>query len=155
MKKIFYFDLEGTVIEDWHDPLLCNVQKVRDFIAKNEINEIHIFSAAIWNERDKNVFFKSMKQCLEGAFAVQIVSWPSMEEVWKNTQWKAVKFDDVMEMIAMIGKKRMFEDWCKWMHHKDSHCFLLDDSFDDEVLINTVLNTRIEVVNIINYKILS
>ena len=153
MKKIFYFDLEETIIESWHDPLLCNVGKVRDFIAKNNIEQIHIFSAAIWNDVDKHTFEKSLKIFLEGVFNIEILSWPSMEDVWKETQWKTVKFDNVMEMIAMIGKKRMFEDWCKWMHHKDSHCVLLDDSFEDEIIINRVHNTQIEVVNIINYKI--
>lgn len=153
MKKIFYFDLEETVIESWHDPLLCNVKKVRDFIAKNNIEQIHIFSAAIWNDRDKNTFEKSLKPFLEGVFNIEILSCPSMEDVWKETQWKTVKFDNVMEMIAMIGKKCMFEDWCKWKHHKDSHCVLLDDSFEDEIIINRVHNTQVEVVNIINYKI--
>ena len=147
-QKIFYFDLEETVITSWEEALLCNKHKVDSFIAQNDVKEIHIFSAAIWNDRDKEVFEKQLKNWLENIFDVKILSWPSMTDVWKETNWKMVKFENVMELISTIGKKRMFEDWCKIKHHRDSHCVLLDDSFEEEILINKVHNTVIEVVDI-------
>ena len=146
--KVFFFDLEETVIECWSNPILCNKDKIISFIQQNNVEEVHIFSAAIWDDRDKSIFEKTLKSWLEDTFNIKILSWPSMTEVWKETQWKICKFENVQEIIAMIGKKRMFEDWCKIKHHKDSHCILLDDSFDEEVLFNKVHNTAIEVVDV-------
>lgn len=147
-QKVFYFDLEETLITSWVDTLLCNKEKVEAFIKQHNVKEVHIFSAAIWDDYDKNIFEKNLKGWLEGVYNISIVSWPSMKDVWAKTNWKTVKFDNVSEFIMIIGKKRMFEDWCKLMHHRDSHCILLDDSFEEESLINKVHNTIIEVVDI-------
>lgn len=147
-QKVFYFDLEETLITSWVDTLLCNKEKVEAFIKQHNVKEVHIFSAAIWDDYDKNIFEKNLKGWLEGVYNISIVSWPSMKDVWARTNWKTTKFDNVSEFITLIGKKRMFEDWCKLMHHRDSHCILLDDSFEEESLINKVHNTIIEVVDI-------
>lgn len=147
-QKVFYFDLEETLITSWVDTLLCNKEKVEAFIKQHNVKEVHIFSAAIWDDYDKNIFEKNLKGWLEGVYNISIVSWPSMKDVWAKTNWKTVKFDNVSEFIMIIGKKRMFEDWCKLMHHRDSHCILLDDSFEEESLINKVHNTIIEVVDV-------
>lgn len=148
LPKFFYFDLEETLIDSWVDTLLCNKEKVEAFIKQHNVKEVHIFSAAIWDDYDKNIFEKNLKGWLEGVYNISIVSWPSMKDVWAKTNWKTVKFVNVSEFIMIIGKKRMFEDWCKLMHHRDSHCILLDDSFEEESLINKVHNTIIEVVDI-------
>lgn len=147
-KKIFYFDLEETLITSWVDTLLCNKQKVEAFIKHHNVKEVHIFSAAIWDDFDKTTFEKNLKEWLEGVYNISIISWPSMKDVWAKTNWKTVKFDNVSEFIMLIGKKRMFEDWCKITHHRDSHCILLDDSFEEEILTNKNHNTIIEVVDI-------
>lgn len=152
MDKIFYFDLEETVIESWTDPILVNKTTIERFIEENGIKDVHIFSAAIWNDRDKHIFERDLKSWLERVFNINIVSWPSMEDAMKETCWKGTIFENVTEFLCMLGKKRAFEDWCKMKHHRDSHCILLDDSFEDEVLTNRVHNTIIEVVNIIEYR---
>lgn len=127
---------------------MCNKQKVEAFIRQNNVKEVHIFSAAIWDERDKTTFEKNLKTWLENVFNISILSWPSMYDVWQETQWKRFAFDSVSELISKVGKKRMFEDWCKIMHHRDTHCILLDDSFEEEILFNKVHNTIIEVVDV-------
>ncbi len=147
-QKVFYFDLEETLITSCVDTLLCNKEKVEAFIKQYNVKEVHIFSAAIWDDYDKNIFEKNLKEWLEGVYNISIISWPSMKDVWAKTNWKTVKFDNVSEFIMIIGKKRMFEDWCKLIHHRDSHCILLDDSFEEESLISKVNNTIIEVVDI-------
>jgi len=152
MNKVFYFDLEETVIESWFDPILVNKATIESFIEENNIKDIHIFSAAIWNEQDKHIFERDLKTWIEQVFNINILSWPSMEEVMKESCWKNAIFEDVTEFLCMIGKKRAFEDWCKIKHHRDTHCILLDDSFEDEILTNSVHNTKIEVVNILRLK---
>ena len=53
MKKVWFFDLEETIIRSWNDPILINKDRVTRFIEENGIKEITIFSAAIWHENDK------------------------------------------------------------------------------------------------------
>ena len=151
MKKKFFFDLEETVIESWDNPLLVNKTKVESFIHENNISEVSIFSAAIWDDNDKVVFERQLKPWIESVFDIKIIDWPSMTDVWDKTAWKGTQFENVTEMISLVGKKRLFEDWCK-VHHRGLFCTLLDDSFDDEIIINHSKNVIIQVVNILTLK---
>ena len=97
--KIF-LDLEGTVIDTWDDRNLCNIERVKAFLGDTE--EVHIFSAAIWDDKDKRTFAEEIKPALEQALDVSIMTWPSMEDVWRKTTWKGTRFEEVQEMIALL-----------------------------------------------------
>lgn len=73
MDKIFYFDLEETVIESWTDPILVNKATIERFIEENGIKDVHIFSAAIWNDRDKQIFERDLKSWIERVFSINIL----------------------------------------------------------------------------------
>jgi FMN phosphatase YigB (HAD superfamily) len=152
MDKVWVFDLEETVIQSWDNPVLCNVDRVRTFIKDNNIKDVHIFSAAIWNEQDKHHFEVKLKSFLENAFEINIVSWPSMEDAWKNSHWHGTFFEGVCELLTLIGKKRLFEDWCMWNALAGSHCVLLDDSFGNTVLTNYDTNIVIETVDVLKLR---
>ena len=49
-----FFDLEDTIIDSWQNQTLVNVHKVRKYISDNNIKDVVIFSAAVWNDKDKN-----------------------------------------------------------------------------------------------------
>ena len=139
-----FLDLEGTVIVSWDDQRLINLDTTRALIAHQCVDELHIFSAAIWNEADKRSFERELKPRLEDALDMPILSWVSMEEVWKNTPWATVKFDSVCELVSVIGKRLMYYEWCKATQKTD--CLLLDDSFQTESLVTS--QQTIAILNI-------
>lgn len=145
--KVF-LDLEGTVINNWDDALLLNkCLDIRSWLKCNRVKEVAIFSAAIWNEADKQRFEKVIKPFLEDALDVKIMEWPSMEDVWKSTTWKGVGFENVCEMISLIGKKRMFEDWCL-EKERGNHSILIDDSFGNWAIEHHDSHTSIGIVHV-------
>lgn len=144
--KVF-LDLEETVIDSWDSGLLINITKVKTWLSSLGIKEVSVFSAAIWNDSDKNAFNNHLKIPLEEALEVKILDWVSMEEVWRSTSWKAVTFDSVCEMISLIGKKRMFEDWCM-LENRGIHNVLLDDSFGNWRIEHRDSFTVIEIVDV-------
>ena len=70
MDKIIWLDLEETIISSWADFLsfsyncIINEKKIRKFLRDNNIKEVNVFSFAIWNDKDKEVFVKDIRKCI-------------------------------------------------------------------------------------------
>lgn len=148
--KRWFFDLEETVIDNWFSAQIINQSVVSSFIEQNNITHITIFSAAVFNPVDKFYFNSKIKKPLEGAFGVTVADCVSMMDVWKQSSLKNILFDSVTECLIIMGKKRMFEEWCR--KYNNVHCVLLDDSFDDEVINNKTHNRITEFVNVNNLR---
>lgn len=148
MIKVWFFDLEETIIRSWNDPVIVNLSRVLEFIKTNSITNIHIFSAAIWNEEDKSHFNSFLKTWLEGVLGVHIDNVISMDDVWKETSFNTMYFEGVHELISLFGKRRMFEVWCLETNKQDTHCILLGDAFGNTVFTNKDTNISIETVDV-------
>ena len=148
MKTIWFFDLEKTMIESWVNPIICNQSNLISFIEKNKIEEIHIFSAAIWCEENRTIFENQLRSKLSLAFNINIVSWISMEDVWKQSSFKHDKFNSVCEMEHKIGKNKMFEDWCMTNLSENSHAILIDDSFGNTICKNDKKNIITQIIDV-------
>ena len=146
-----FIDLEETIIESWDNPLLMNVSKLKDILSTLEVSSVDVFSAAVWNDTDKSIFVSQMKEAIERVLDVVIVDTISMGDVWFQTQWKSAKFESICEMTALIGKKRMFEDWCREKHFNE-HCILIDDSFGNSFLHNSDSGGIVQVIDVNNPK---
>lgn len=146
-----FIDLEETIIESWYNPLLMNVIKIKNILSTLEVSSVDIFSAAIWNDTDKQIFLLQMKEAIERVLGIKIINVISMEDVHVQTQWKQAKFESICEMIALIGKKRMFEDWCREKHFNE-HCVLVDDSFGNSFLHNCDSGGIVQVIDVNNPK---
>lgn len=145
---IWFFDLEETIITDFRCPKIINADKVKDFLKFNNIREVGIFSAAIWTEREKNIFQRpDFKDWLEDVFGFKIVMAPSMQDVMNEILWKTGTLWDLSEFIAVWGKSRAFQDYCRLIHH-NKNCFLIDDVVPNEVILNRDSRTVIELINI-------
>lgn len=145
MKKMMFLDLEETIIRSWQNPTLCNIDYMRYLLANEKVEEVHIFSFAIWNQADKDVFSQRLKPHLEEALGVRIRSWVSVPEVNKVLkQFTGIVMED-WEMINVWGKMRAFQDYCR-SEYKDMECVLVDDVVpntafmvtDDRLMIRTI-----------------
>lgn len=148
MNVFWFFDLEETIIDSWDNPVLCNYSLVSSFIKRNKIRDAHIFSAAIWNDHDKDIFKHELAEMLSIEFNVNFVSWISMEEVWKQTWWKTAKFDSVSDLLLSVGKNRLFEDWCINNLPENSHAILIDDSFGNTTHIDNNKNIIAQIIDV-------
>ena len=111
MNKAVFLDLEETIIESWHDPLLCNVDKIREILRNEETEDIHIFSFVISGNRDKEIFKERLKPFIEEVLGVRILTWPSVEEIRQEVlSFNNVVFDP-LELITVWGKLRAFHDF--------------------------------------------
>lgn len=145
MKRVF-LDLEGTIIDMWDNPVLINVDKIRDFLAKHNVSEIEIFSFAIWDENDVNAF-DDIKESLEKNLCVNIKTTHPLNDVSKivnkfnHFQLKAI------ETASLWGKARSFEDFID-ATHENSHCILIDDIIPMKRIENKDTGNIIELINV-------
>jgi hypothetical protein len=147
-QKIWFFDLEETIITDFRCPTIINLEVVKNFLEFNNIKEVGIFSAAIWTEREKKIFNQpNFKDWLESVFGFKIVLAPSMQDVMDEILWKTGTLWDLSEFIAVWGKARAFQDYCRLVH-PNKNSFLIDDVVPNEVILNRDFRTTIELINI-------
>lgn len=147
--KLIFLDLEDTVIDSWDgNRLLVHLHQLRSFLRQHNAKQIGIFSFAIWIEKDKiefdTVHFKGM---IEKALDVEIIMFPSVQEMTKEIFWKHGTVFDMHETIAIWGKQRTFIDWCTLVRPAN-HCILVDDVIDNFVLTNTTQDIIIEGINV-------
>jgi hypothetical protein len=120
-KFSIWVDLEETVIQSWHNPLILynNIQKIKRYCAFHgyQSNRINIFSHAVWNDEDFNDFYNFIAPDLERAFGTPFVINKCMKVDWLmkhafgnwriHTQGEYVatynKFESFMRYIPLIG----------------------------------------------------
>jgi hypothetical protein len=153
--KVF-LDLEETVIVSWHDRYFTNVQKVRDWLKEHQITEVGIFSFAIYNDADKEIFEKEIKVGLADAFGISITTWPSVLEMMKiDTKFTGDRWFDprsvgqgVTDYINTRGKQQGFINFANAMYPDARNIALLDDVVQDVTLTYRDTGRQIHLVNV-------
>ena len=148
MKQHFFLDLEGTIIDSWDNRVFVNYSRVKDFLSQRMIKEVNIFSFAIWNEKDLNVFNqKDFKGWLEDALEVKIVSTPTVEDIKKVVQHHRGINWETHELISVWGKLRSFQDFCIACFENCS-CTLLDDAVPNMTQVMHDSNLVIKTIDV-------
>jgi hypothetical protein len=154
VKKVF-LDLEETIINSWNDKLfLHHVDKIRKWLDKNEIKEIHIWSFAIWDESDKQHFVTSrLMEDIETALGRPIISYYSVEEMQTKVEYyEGMIYDCRTEFMQINGKRWSFIKYCLGSH-KDCECILIDDAVPNQTLIDHDKNLTIQLINVLSTRI--
>ena len=148
MADLWFLDLEETIITDFRDPVIMNLDLVREHFKRLGVSKVHVFSAAIWDEREKREFnLPNFKPWLERMFEIEIVAFPSMKEVMDEIFWKTGTLWDLTDFLAVWGKARAFQDYCRLFHPK-TNCFLIDDSVQNEIIIDRDDDRFIELIQV-------
>ncbi len=149
MNKFIFLDLEGTVISLIDDPVLMNIDLVKNWLANEQANIVGIFSFAIDNEKEKDEFQNSwVKKALQSNLNIQIGRIVTVEDVLKSVRQKnRVSFEDLWELKQLWGKERGFVDFCK-MTFSNCEVVLLDDMVDDMLMTLPDKNLAIRTVNV-------
>jgi len=145
MDKILFLDLEETVIQSWDNPIFCNTDFILDILKQEQVKQVHIFSFAIYNDRDKKIFENTMKSGLEQHLGVEILSWVSIKELIEKIFNHTNTLFDENELITLWGKVRSFHDFCS-SEFNNIECILVDDVvpnsrfdlFDKNLSIRTI-----------------
>jgi len=144
--KVFW-DLEETCLTSWEEGLLCNVSKLREWVADNHVTEVTVFSAAVYDERDKEVFNRDFKQMLESAFGVTVVDCLTYDDVRKVVCKEHRMQLDLHEFISLWGKQRGFHDYCMTTM-TDCTAVLVDDCVGNMTTVFHDKNLTVELVRV-------
>lgn len=156
-----YLDLEQTVIDNWQDGLLHKPQRIKHFIDANypdiNVDDVRIFSFAIYDDADKAKFEHELKGMLEATLDITITQWPSVVEIAAASQkltgvrWldkDTMGGMDIHEYITIVGKFRAFEDWV-WLRHEDGNrVVLIDDVVPQRTIYDHVRDIQIDLINV-------
>lgn len=146
-KKVLFLDLEETVIKSWDNPELINVDKIKNFIKKISPDEINILSVAIWCNSDVEIFMERYKGVIEKALAIRMNKVYAMSDFIKQSSWGNCSFESRMESMMVVGKFRIFEDFCERNLPK-TFCLLIDDNCPSKIIVNMDTETTINLVNV-------
>ena len=146
-----WLDLEDTIITNWDDGILLNPNKIKNWLDKNHIEDIDIWSFAIWNQQDKDFFVSSnMKTTIENALKRRINDFLSVEDMQSLIfDYERITYFSREEFMQLNSKKWSFIKYC--LGYQMGHtCYLIDDAVPNQTIIDHNTNTTIHLVNIIS-----
>ncbi|PPD55509.1 MAG: hypothetical protein CTY12_00605 [Methylotenera sp.] len=147
-----WLDLEETIINNWYDGLLINPGRIKKWIKSTyNVDEINIWSFAIYDEKDKAEFVSSgMKEAIEKALECRINDFLSIDEMRaKIEKHEGIKYDSREDFMQINGKKWSFIKYCVG-YEPNARCVLLDDAVPSWELIDWKTNTVVHLINIID-----
>lgn len=137
MHKILFLDLESTIItpvaDGWHNFELINIQKIQDVISEFQPDEISVFSFAIHNERELELFNKITRPWIVRALDRRLVRVPTVTEIINRCKIVMEIQGEItfMEMLEVWSKNLSFQLYTKNLG-KDLDVLLLDDIVMDQ-----------------------
>lgn len=141
-----FLDLEDTVITPvmagWWNTECINVARVKRVIREFQPHYVHLFSFAIWNERELELFRQGTKPMLENTFGVKLgLEWTVDDDIIPMCCAQtglAISTVDFQECSNFWGKQQSFR-LCMREHFKNTHkhgvhvdVLFLDDVVYDE-----------------------
>lgn len=162
-KRILFFDLEDTIIEPvlngWHATNPCNIEKAKAFIEEFKPHQVHIFSFAIWNTRERAGFQAGTQPWLEELLGVKFQSIPTVDDeiipaVCAQLQLppSTMDFDD---LSTFFGKHDSFRLTMRHLYKSNTtpvKLAFLDDAVYNETSVWPDLNVELQIVNIDQWK---
>ena len=120
-----FFDLEGTIIDDFDNFKTINVNQVRAFLEANGIFDIQIFSAAVWDANDVERV-KDFKLFLNSQFGFNIVGKiPTIQDMKKSiSRNRRISTMSDADFFDLFTKDTAFIEFCR---DKKVSGILIDD----------------------------
>ena len=155
-----YLDLEGTVIESWHDPLLINVGVLKEFLAKHNVTKVGIYSFAIYDANDREYFKRDMQSAIERALGVEITDVPSITDMMMvDHKYTGCQFmmgkkpigGEIFDYITIRGKAQSFANFASYAL-KFTNALLIDDVVPDFTMEYHTVGCSIRFLNVTNKK---
>lgn len=158
-----FLDLEDTIItpanEGWHKTELINVKLIKDFIEKFQPDIINIFSFAIWDQHQLQLFNTHSRPMIEDALGITFSLIPTVDDMILPACCEIMKINkslvDFSEMCSFWGKHEAFRlftrslfknTWKDW--GQATNVALLDDAVINEVFHWPDLKVSGSIVNI-------
>lgn len=156
-----FLDLENTILtpnfSGWQDCELINIDKIIKFINNNNITVVNIFSFALHNNQDKELFIIHCRELIESAIKHHLNLIPTVNEQiipfccnQKNRHNKNMTFQ---ELCRFWGKDLSFILFLKefYKNNKTSQqIFFLDDAIEDFNFEIPKLKLKVATFNIDN-----
>ncbi len=150
--KHVYLDLEETVINNWHDGLIIySCKKVSKWLDKNlspKIDDLNIFSFAIYNDEDKETFHKILEPMLTvemGYFFDKVLTVDEIKKIVERNE--KFSYEDRLEFVQLNGKQWSFIKYCRAVH-KNCECYLIDDMVENMTVKYDDIGLTIHLINV-------
>lgn len=161
--KHLFLDLEDTIIfpvmNGWNDTHLVNVEKIKAFIADFKPDQVHIFSFAIWNQRELKGFMNGTRMMIQDALGVKFTVVPTVDDDiiprccdMMGLNRSTVDFQEMSnfwgkhEAFRLFVRSKLQTGWVKWKI--ESEVVLLDDAVWDENFEWPDLHVKGRIINI-------
>ncbi len=158
MQKKLFIDLENTlispVVDSWLSSEVINIEKIKDFISQHEIESVNIFSFAIWNEQERNLFKNHLLFDIEEGLGQKILHIPTVDNEIIPACCKQKKMNrenvNFINLTQFWSKDLAFilcmKEWFK--NSQDLNCILLDDMVENQNMNILKNNLNLSIFNI-------
>lgn len=158
-----FLDLEDTIItpvvNGWHDFDIINLNKITELIEEVKPDLISIFSFAIWDNYQLQLFEKHTRKHIERVINRKLSLIPTVEEIIAAcckmkgiTNAQTVTFADASdfwskhEAFRLYVRKNFLHTWSDWQ--REINVILLDDAVWDENFTWPDIHVSGKIINI-------
>lgn len=142
MQKLVYLDIEGTLIEDFSNPIILekNKQMVNELIS--DTSQVFGFSWAVCNYND-NCKFQNTIEFIDNEFEIgfhHFVHRDNLFDMFKKIFGSGLDFNEFEDFCNSLGKEYVFQQYIRkiilniYEDEEDIVAVLLDDRVEDTVL---------------------
>jgi hypothetical protein len=145
-----WLDLEETVIDEWGNYALLfhSCELIAEFLNEFGVNDIGIWSFAIYNDADIEKFKVELMPRLETILNVSVSDIISVRQMIKQIgDFQKLRFQDECDFISVYGKQKSFIDSCIFSQ-KWTTCVLIDDVVRTSYIYDTESDVEIITLRI-------
>lgn len=150
-KLNIFVDLEETLIDEFStNPkfLVENCTSIKRFISNTEHSHMFLFSFAIHDTKDVEIFAADIQPILERVLDKKFSHIVTVPQMFKVTQKAlSMRFGTLSDFILERGKELAFHDWCRAFHRGEAN-ILIDDVVHNRMTIDIDDGTSMETINV-------
>ena len=154
--RIFYLDLEDTIIESYHEPHLIHRDKVRELIDEFRPDEVRLFSFAIQTPQElahaKKAILPQVEAAIGRPFAKTDTRDHILRQVYRKWRFNVQDRDD---FLIVNDKGILFQEWValeqKSMGGLPITAMLLDDDVETRTIRYPSRDLDIEIRCVYDY----
>jgi hypothetical protein len=142
-----YLDLEDTIVDNWDDFLFLpsKCEKIRNFIKDHEISDITIFSFAIDDGKDVDIFINQHKADVERFIDAEITNIVPVSDII-NVLYRSLHPSKYA--VKSFGKQQVFLNYIDWVMDDNCDYVLIDDMVANVTVKHHDSNNIVSLINI-------
>ena len=152
-RRVLFLDLEDTVIDNWSNGYYANAVntvRVRNIIKAVRPTEVRLFSYAVYNKSDVDMFNTVFREWLEDLLGIKFEDDIfCVGDLFQMCKQDGVFYESIHDCMSLLGKAHGFQRFIEMSpKYKDCVITLVDDVVTNKTLLYHDRNMIVNYIDV-------